>query len=164
MFLFIFIYFDYDRIGRDESMGSTKIDLWKLPHEEVYNAILDLKNEKRTDGKTGTLEISVNITQKTSEFRDEVRVNNILLFYLYIFIKVLRTLSKSSNRQSSLTGRLGATNSVILTRRTIDVFIIEGRNLTAAGGGNKPCSPYVRLKFGGNKKYRTQVLKSYLHF
>lgn len=67
-----FHLFDYDRIGRDESMGSTKIDLWKLPLEKIYNATLDLENEKRTDGKTGMLKISINITLKTSEFRDEV--------------------------------------------------------------------------------------------
>jgi hypothetical protein len=45
---------------------------------------------------------------------------------------------------------------VIVPRRTIDVFIIEGRNLITTGM-NKVCSPYVRLKFGANKKYRTQV-------
>jgi len=153
-----FYIFDYDRIGRDESMGSTKIDLWKLPLEEVYNATLDLKNEKRTDGKTGTLKISINITQKTSEFRDEVRIKYILLVDFYIFIKVLRSLPKSSNIKPLLIGRLGGANSITLTRRTIDVFIIEGRNLTVAGGVNKLLSPYVRLKFGANKKYRSQVL------
>ncbi|CAF3070826.1 unnamed protein product [Rotaria sp. Silwood2] len=47
-----FCLFDYDRIGRDESMGSAKIDLWKLPLEKTYNATLDLENEKRIDGKT----------------------------------------------------------------------------------------------------------------
>ncbi|CAF4655605.1 unnamed protein product, partial [Rotaria sp. Silwood2] len=31
-----FCLFDYDRIGRDESMGSAKIDLWKLPLEKNY--------------------------------------------------------------------------------------------------------------------------------
>lgn len=69
-----FYVYDYDRIGRDEAMGSTKIDLWKLPLEEVYNATLDLKNEKRSDGKTGMLKISISIRQKTPEFRDEVRL------------------------------------------------------------------------------------------
>jgi hypothetical protein len=52
-------------------------------------------------------------------------------------------------------GRSGANNGVILPRRTIDVFVIEGRKL-ALNGVNKTCSPYVRVKFG-NKKYRTQV-------
>jgi len=69
-----FYIFDYDRIGRDESMGSTKIDLWKLPLDTVYNATLDLENEKRTDGKIGMLKISITIALKTSEFRDEVRI------------------------------------------------------------------------------------------
>ena len=68
-----FYVFDYDRIGRDESMGFTKLDLWKLPLEQVYHATLDLENEKRNDGKTGMLKISITITPKTSEFRDEVR-------------------------------------------------------------------------------------------
>jgi hypothetical protein len=84
--LYFYLY-DYDRIGRDESMGSTKIDLWKLPIEKVYNAILDLENEKRTDGKNGTLKISITITSKTPEFRDEVRINiflDFILFYFYI--------------------------------------------------------------------------------
>jgi Ca2+-dependent lipid-binding protein len=67
-----FNLFDYDRIGRDESMGSTKIDLWKIPIEQVYNATLELENEKRTDGKIGSLKISITITLKTPEFRDEV--------------------------------------------------------------------------------------------
>ena len=77
-----FYLFDYDRIGRDESMGSTKIDLWKLPLEKTYNASLELENEKRTDGKVGSLQISITITSKTSEFRDEVRIgNNYNLYY-----------------------------------------------------------------------------------
>lgn len=69
----------------------------------------------------------------------------------------MRTLSKQSNRHPSLTSRLATSNSVVLTRRTIDVFIIEGKNLTAPGSINKLLNPYVRLKFGANKKYRTQV-------
>ena len=67
-----FQLFDYDRIGRDESMGTAKIDLWKIPLEGIYRATLDLENEKRTDGKIGMLDISITITLKTSEFRDEV--------------------------------------------------------------------------------------------
>ncbi|CAF1174131.1 unnamed protein product [Rotaria sp. Silwood1] len=139
-----FNIFDYDRIGRDESMGSTKIDLWKLPLEKTYNATLDLENEKRTDGKIGMLKISITITPKTSEFRDEI----------------MRTISKTSNRKSSLTGRIGTTNMIPLARRTIDVFVIEGRNLTVTSGNNKQINPYVRLKFGTNKKFRTQTIKS----
>lgn len=67
-----FQLFDYDRIGRDESMGTAKIDLWKIPLEKIYQATLDLENEKRTDGKTGMLDINITMTLKTSEFRDEV--------------------------------------------------------------------------------------------
>jgi len=52
--------------------------------------------------------------------------------------------------------RSGYANGVIVPRRTVDVFIIEGRNLIS-NGANKVCSPYVRLKFGANKKNRTQV-------
>lgn len=52
--------------------------------------------------------------------------------------------------------RSGSNYGVILPRRTIDVFVIEGRNLLTTGM-NKTCSPYVRLKYGNNKKYRTQV-------
>ena len=68
-----FFVFDYDRIGRDEPMGTAKIDLYKLPLESPYSATLNLENEKRTDGKTGMLYISVTIMPKTGEFRDEVR-------------------------------------------------------------------------------------------
>ena len=81
-----FYLFDYDRIGRDESMGSTKIDLWKLPLEKNYNASLELENEKRTDGKVGMLQISITITSKTSEFRDEVRIKIIEVFIMIDFI------------------------------------------------------------------------------
>jgi Ca2+-dependent lipid-binding protein len=81
-----FYLFDYDRIGRDESMGSTKIDLWKLPLEKIYNATLELENEKRTDGKFGMLQISLTITSKTSEFRDEVRIIIIDLLIMMYFI------------------------------------------------------------------------------
>lgn len=77
-----FYLFDYDRIGRDESMGSTKIDLWKLPLERIYNATLDLENEKRTDGKIGMLKISITITLKTSEFRDEVKEKKNIINYI----------------------------------------------------------------------------------
>jgi hypothetical protein len=152
-----FSIFDYDRIGRDESMGSTKIDLWKLPLDTVSNLTLDLENEKRTDGKNGLLKISITITLKTSEFRDEVRIKISLYLILMYFIQVMRTLSKQSNPKSSLTGRSTGNNMISLTRRTIDVFIIEGRNLTGPGGVNKIFNPYIRMKFGGNKKYRTQV-------
>ena len=68
-----FYMYDYDRIGRDESMGSTRIDLKKLNVGESSNMTLELKNEKRTDGKTGLLIINISVTQKTSEFRDEVK-------------------------------------------------------------------------------------------
>jgi len=81
-----FYLFDYDRIGRDESMGSKKIDLWKLPLEKIYNATLELENEKRTDGKFGMLQISLTITSKTSEFRDEVRIMIIDLLIMMYFI------------------------------------------------------------------------------
>ncbi|CAF5009631.1 unnamed protein product, partial [Rotaria magnacalcarata] len=62
-------------------------------------------NEQRNDGKTGMLKISVTLTPKSSEFRDEV----------------LRTLAKQSNMRSLIGGRSGVNNGVILTRRTIDV-------------------------------------------
>ncbi|CAF1417032.1 unnamed protein product [Rotaria magnacalcarata] len=142
-----FHIFDYDRIGRDESMGSARIDLWKVPLEKVYNATLDLENEKRTDGKTGMLKMNITITPKPPEFRDEI----------------MRTVSKQSNRKSSLTGRLGNTIASPLLRRTVDVFIIEGRNFSVVGASNKMFSPSVRLKFGTNKKYRTQTIKSTLN-
>jgi hypothetical protein len=71
----------------------------------------------------------------------------------------MRTLLKQSHRKSSLTGRSGGNNAILASRRTIDVFIIEGRNLTVPGGATKVFNPYVRLKFGTNKKYRTQVLQ-----
>lgn len=67
----------------------------------------------------------------------------------------MRTLSKSTNRKTSVTSRSGGNNNLQLTRRTIDVFIIEGKNLNI----NKILNPYIRLKFGANKKYRTQVYK-----
>jgi hypothetical protein len=76
----------------------------------------------------------------------------------------MRSLSKQTNRKSSLTSRLGGNNTNTLIRRTIDVFIIEGRNLIGPSGINKPLNPYVRLKFGTNKKYRTQVLKYLIIF
>jgi len=80
-----FYLFDYDRIGRDESMGSTKLDLWKLPLEKVYNATLDLENEKRTDGKIGMLKINITITLKSSEFRDEVKIQKKICYYFIFF-------------------------------------------------------------------------------
>lgn len=55
-------------------------------------------------------------------------------------------------------GRPGTNSGVILPRRTIDVFVVEGRNLVSTSY-NKICSPYVRLKYGTNKKYRTTVRK-----
>lgn len=130
-----FHLFDYDRIGRDEPMGSTKIDLSKLPLDINYSATLNLENEKRTDGKIGMLKINLTISIKTSQFRDEF----------------LRTI----NRQTSLSNR-----TVLSCRRTIDIFIIEARNLINPNGINRTFSPYIRLKFGTNKKYRTQTIKS----
>ena len=59
----------------------------------------------------------------------------------------------------SISGRLTMTNANFVTRRTIDVFIIEGRNLNSS----KLLNPYIRLKFGANKKYRTQTIKSTLN-
>ena len=69
----------------------------------------------------------------------------------------MRTFSRQSHRQSSLNARLGTTNTNLFNRRIIDIFIIEGRNFMIVGGSNKLFSVFVRLKFGTNKKYRTQV-------
>ena len=155
-----FQLFDYDRIGRDEAMGTTKLDLWKLPIGKSYSATLDLENEKRTDGKVGMMKIDITISPKTSEFREEVgrraRAYRSSLF-LFCLSKILRSMAKQFNTKSSVTSRSGGTNSIILARRTIDVFIIEGRNLSATNAWNKLASPFVRLKFGTHKKYRTQV-------
>ena len=70
-----FNVYDHDRIGRDEEMGSTKLDLWKLPFERLYGATLELEDEKRSDGKNGTIKVGITITPKSVEFRDEVRWN-----------------------------------------------------------------------------------------
>lgn len=72
----------------------------------------------------------------------------------------MRAMSKQITRKTSLTGRLLVYNTPLITRRTIDVFIIEARNLAGAAGSNKTFNPYVRLKLGTNKKFRTQVLYS----
>ena len=71
-----FYLFDHDRVGRDEPMGTAKLDLWRLPFDRLYPATLDLEDEKRNDGKTGTLKINITITPKPVEFRDEVRVES----------------------------------------------------------------------------------------
>ncbi len=55
-------------------------------------------------------------------------------------------------------GRPGSANGVIVPRRTIDVFIIQGKNLVS-NRVDKTCSPYIKLKFASDKKYRTQVIK-----
>ncbi|CAF4545659.1 unnamed protein product, partial [Rotaria sp. Silwood2] len=138
-----FNIFDHDRIGRDEPMGTTKINLCKLPLDTLYAATLELEDERRNDGKSGVLKISVTITPKSIEFRDEV----------------LRTLTKQSQKRSRIGSRSRSNNGVIQPRRTIDVFIIQGRKLKSADV-NKPCSPYIKLKFENNKKYRTQTIKS----
>ena len=150
-----FYLFDYDRIGRDEPMGSTKIDLWKYPLEKLSNITLDLDNEKRTDGKIGILKINLTITSKTSEFRDEVKLFQKEFLINKFLIKIMRSLSKPIQRKSSLTGRL---SGFLPIRRTIDVFIIEGRNLISS---NKVPNPYIRLKLGTNKKNRTQVFEEF---
>lgn len=67
-----FYVYDHDRIGRDESMGTAKLDLSRIPMDRNYIATLELENEKRSDGKKGMLKVAVNITQKPIEFRDEV--------------------------------------------------------------------------------------------
>jgi hypothetical protein len=76
-----FNIFDRDRIGRDESMGTTKIDLWKLPFNRLYSATLELENEKRNDGKNGTLKVCITLTPKTAEFRDEVGRKFLMKFF-----------------------------------------------------------------------------------
>lgn len=70
---------------------------------------------------------------------------------------MMRAAIKQSNRKSSISGRLGTTITGPTLRRTIDVFIIEARSLVGPGGLSKPFNPFIRLKFGSNKKYRTQV-------
>ena len=69
-----FELFDYDRIGRDEPLGTTRIDLSTVPFDTPTTRILELENEKRSDGKIGTIQFSVTIsTSATSaENRDEV--------------------------------------------------------------------------------------------
>jgi hypothetical protein len=66
----------------------------------------------------------------------------------------MRTLAKQQ-QQRSIFSRSG-NSGVIVARRTIDVFIIEGRKIIS-NDVNKVCSPFVKLKFGQNKKYKTQV-------
>jgi hypothetical protein len=66
-------------------------------------------------------------------------------------------MAKLSNPKGTANARLGINAVAILTRRKIDVFIIEGRNLTGVGSDKRSSSPYVRLRFGNHKKYRTQV-------
>lgn len=159
-----FDLFDYDRIGRDEPMGSTKLDLEQIPLDTNYSIILELNNEKRSDGKIGSIQISLMISEKASDGRDEVgREASQSLWLIFIF-KILRTLSKPLNVKSSLisrstgttttTGTTASGSNAMFHRRTIDIFIIEGR---LTNGGNKTFSPYVRLKFGTQKKCRTQV-------
>ena len=46
----------------------------------------------------------------------------------------MRRLVKSSNSKASLTARSGVNNAI---RRTIDVFVIEGKNLLIPGSVNK---------------------------
>jgi len=72
-----FHVFDHDRIGRDEAMGIAKLDLWKLPFDRLYAATLELTDEKRNDGKVGILKISITVTPKTVEFRNEVKNQNL---------------------------------------------------------------------------------------
>lgn len=67
-----FYIFDHDRIGRDEAMGTAKLDLSRVPLNKDYATILELEDERRNDGKIGILKISINIAPKTVEFRDEV--------------------------------------------------------------------------------------------
>jgi hypothetical protein len=83
-----FRIFDRDRIGRDEPMGVAKLDLWKLPFERLYAATLELEEEQRTDAKIGSLKISVLITPKTVEFRDEVkRKRNFEIIFIFLLHK-----------------------------------------------------------------------------
>ncbi|CAF1101576.1 unnamed protein product [Rotaria sordida] len=138
-----FNIFDHDIIGGDDSMGTTKIDLYKLPLDKLYAATLELENERRRDGKIGIIKISIIITPKPIKFRDQV----------------LRTLAKRSQKRSFIGSRSKSNNPIIQPRRTIDVFIIQGRNLKSARV-NKACNPYIKLKFDNNKKYRTQTIKS----
>lgn len=139
-----FDLFDYDRIGRDEPMGTTKLDLSTLNLDVSNLLILDLENEKRNDGKIGTIQISVTISANASpQIRDEI---------LRTFSKPLSVKSASPIRNAGTTS-----NSAVFNRRTIDVFLIEGRILSSS---NKILNPYVRLKFGSNKKFRTQAIKS----
>ncbi|CAF1475342.1 unnamed protein product [Adineta ricciae] len=136
-----FHVYDHDRIGRDESMGTAKIELWKLPFERLYGANLELEGEDRSDNKNGTLKVSITITPKSLEFHDEV----------------LRNIAKQSQVKSFFGGRSGNNSGVVVPRRTIDVFVIEGRNLKSRNPDGF-CSPFVRLKYG-NKKSRTQTIK-----
>ncbi|CAF3684233.1 unnamed protein product [Rotaria sp. Silwood1] len=68
-----FNIFDHDRIGRDDPMGTTKIDLYKVPLHKLYSATLELQDERRNDGKTGTIKISITMIPKSIEFRDEIK-------------------------------------------------------------------------------------------
>lgn len=154
----IFQLFDYDRIGRDEPMGTGKLELFKLPLEKTYSATLDLENEKRTDGKTGMIKFSITIMPKSAEFRDEVRQKTKTQRFSTCFSrsKVLRLMNKQLNTKPSLGNRSASNPGTIFSRRTIDIFIIEGRNLRCPSFSRNP-NPFVRLKFGAHKKYRTQV-------
>jgi Ca2+-dependent lipid-binding protein len=79
-----FQVFDHDRIGRDESMGIAKLDLSRIPLETLYQATLELDNERRSDGKRGSLKINITLTPKPVEFRDEVSHQQESNSYFYV--------------------------------------------------------------------------------
>ena len=79
-----FHVYDHDLIGRDEPMGSARLDLFKIPIDRSYSATLDLDHEKRNDGRCGMLKITISLAPKTAEFRDEVRTESRRALHRYL--------------------------------------------------------------------------------
>ena len=94
-----FSIFDQDRVGKDEAMGRGRLDLWRLPFDQLYPATLELEDERRDDGKMGTLKVNVTITPKTVEFRDEVNRENIVEILMEISGDFFRFFERWRNKR-----------------------------------------------------------------
>ncbi|XP_061590043.1 multiple C2 and transmembrane domain-containing protein 1 isoform X2 [Cololabis saira] len=153
--------FDYDFCLQDDFMGSAFLYLESLEQQRTIPVTLVLKDPQLPDHDLGSLELSVNLTPKSSpieEHRDtthgEVKAYR-WKGYVNKTVLLRRSWKRSTKQQQSM--RLSDLHRKSqLWRGIVSIALIEGRNLTPMDP-NGLSDPYVKFRLGP-QKYKSKTV------
>ncbi|CAF3843589.1 unnamed protein product, partial [Didymodactylos carnosus] len=135
--------FDYDRAIRDDPMGNITIDLSKLELEKVHELSLEIDNENRTDDKVGLIRLNIQLTPKSTEYREEM----------------VRSISQQAPQSADVKKPIA--NKTVAWNKIVEVLLVEGKNLLSMDANGK-ADPYVRMKLGV-ERYRSKTIRKSLN-